>query len=290
MNESGADSPPSQPTAEKPQPTPESLQTPPPLSDLPIPDRNDREKVLGFLREETLDQLESLKKQYPALMADLDKKLEEIPQEYYYHKAHTSPHLIDPAYHIVRLILYDRYIAETPQFVQSSDPAFLALAVVTTKGHDTGFTVSSKNHEEESVKITTELMRKHGFMTDKIPDVEEAILATKLEYVGQNLSEKQIESKPLLTLTRDTDFANLGEEEEENKLMTTLVAMEAGKDPNDQDFLQFTLDLMKRHQYYTEAAKYLLEDQKVQNIQALEERIQKAKAQNDPPTPPNPTP
>ncbi|WP_158840790.1 Pycsar system effector family protein [Polaribacter sp. L3A8] len=58
--------------------------------------------------------------------------------------------------------------------------------------HDTGFIKGAENHEDESVKIVTAFLKKHTISEERIKEITDLILATKINYKPKNDLEKII--------------------------------------------------------------------------------------------------
>ncbi len=134
--------------------------------------------------------------------------------------------------------------------------------------HDTGYLFTEPEKHEE---MSCEIMKK--FMSDLINDdqliqaIEACIMATKSPRNPQNLLQEII---------CDADTYHLGTKE--FKSMNKKVYKEA-KDRNPNlDKLEFrkgTLEMMKRHEFYTNYTKDLLEKRKKKNIKKLKKKINK---------------
>src|SRR5690606_4062991 len=115
---------------------------------------------------------------------------EKLPNTFVYHNyTHTK-----------RVYKSINEIIENSQ-IDVKDATILRLSALL---HDSGYTVSRENHEEESVKIAVGFLEKQGVENDIIEGVKKCILATKFKNTApQNELEKVI---------RDADSSHFGKE------------------------------------------------------------------------------
>jgi len=109
--------------------------------------------------------------------------------------------------------------------------------------HDIGFTVSNKNHEEESVIIAKRLMYKHGFTEKQFLLVKGLILATRIP---------QTPNTPLERIICDVDLDYLGRSdfyEKSDQLFRELKAFSMLKSKNEWNAIQ--IKFLQNHQYHT---------------------------------------
>lgn len=135
--------------------------------------------------------------------------------------------------------------------------------------HDTGYLFTEPEKHEE---MSCEIMKK--FMSDLINDeqliqaIEACIMATKSPRKPQDLLQEII---------CDADTYHLGTKE--FKSMNKKAYKEAKERNPDIDKLEFrkgTLEMMKRHVFYTDYCKELLEKRKNKNIKKLKKKINKS--------------
>lgn len=139
--------------------------------------------------------------------------------------------------------------------------------------HDTGHLFTDPVKHEG---MSCEVMRK--FMKDQVADekiiqqVEECIMATKFPRNPKNLLQQII---------CDADTYNLGTKEfkNTNKLAFEERSLRTGNNDHGK-FDKETIDMLEKHQFYTNYAKELLSERKEKNIKKLAARISKGEAAN----------
>lgn len=137
--------------------------------------------------------------------------------------------------------------------------------------HDTGYTLGSSNHEENSCGIARDFLEKQGCSKGLIEKVSANIMATKRYYEPQNLQEEII---------RDADashFAKKSYLETSDVLKEELeqlnIASFSPKEWCDENIKMFK----KEHKYYTEYAKENWQKEKNKNLKKIikEKKIEK---------------
>lgn len=179
----------------------------------------------------------------------------EIPAQYVYHNfEHTS-----------RVAGMIAELADEAQ-VSSEDKENLVLSALF---HDTGFSISSRDHENHSKEIATRFLESEGLQQQRIDAILKCIDATRLGHVPENRLEM---------LIKDADTSNLGEEnffEISEQLRQELNAVHnEGIDKLAWD--QINLQFLQEHQFYTEEAKNRFSDAKQSHIKSIRKRLKKA--------------
>ncbi len=145
--------------------------------------------------------------------------------------------------------------------------------------HDTGYTISRENHEEEGVKIAGDFLEKQGADPEIIDGVKKCILATKFKNtVPKNDLEKMI---------RDADSSHFGKEyfEEASEFLRQEYLLQNVHNFTPDEWLDQNIKvLVEEHQFYTEYALKNWEPVKEENLANLlkkrrkrKEKIQKEK-------------
>ncbi len=133
---------------------------------------------------------------YEAAKAFILQKLEsELSEQLYYHGIH---HTLDVLNIVEELCRYET--------IEGEDLILLQTAALF---HDSGFTVSSKNHEELGCLIAKEFLPKHGYTDGQIRRICGMIMATKIPQSPQNHLEEIICDADLDYLGRE-DFYSIG--------------------------------------------------------------------------------
>jgi predicted metal-dependent HD superfamily phosphohydrolase len=87
-----------------------------------------------------------------------------------------------------------RVVAKTKELVENLKVASEAAENLEIAAwfHDTGFIKGAENHEDESVKIVTAFLKKNAVSKERIKNITDLILATKINYMPKNDLEKII--------------------------------------------------------------------------------------------------
>ena len=137
------------------------------------------------------------------------------------------------------------------------------LLEIAAVGHDIGFTKNYKNHEEESVVITTEIMREDGFKEHHIQQVSEMILATKVPQNPNNFLSSLLCDADLDYLGRE-DFSQIGATlKQEWKNYDIFLNL-------DDNFDIIQIGFLKGHCYHNDYAKEHRAPIKLKHLEHLE--------------------
>lgn len=130
--------------------------------------------------------------------------------------------------------------------IDVKDATILRLAALL---HDSGYTVSRENHEEEGAKIAMEFLEKEGVEKDIIEGVKKCILATRFKNTTpQNELEKII---------RDADSSHFGKEyfEEASEFLRQEYISQNLHNYSSQEWLEENIKvLVEGHEFYTDYA------------------------------------
>jgi predicted metal-dependent HD superfamily phosphohydrolase len=141
--------------------------------------------------------------------------------------------------------------------------------VISALFHDTGFSISTREHETHSKQIASEFLRTDGIPEERIAQIMRCIDATRL---GHTPSGK------LEMLMKDADTSNLGEDnffEVTEQLRQELNAVNnEGIDEHAWD--QINLQFLNDHQFYTEEAKNRFAESKAKHIKSIEKKLKKS--------------
>lgn len=143
--------------------------------------------------------------------------------------------------------------------------------------HDTGFSEGPKDHEKRSAHHAALFLEKHTYHAGQIGKVESLILATHPNHEPTDLLEG---------LIRDADLSHLGSElywDRSSRVRQELLMTRNNFMPED-EWVQFELDFMLGHHYYTEVARQLYDSTKQKNIKQLRKyklSIQPADSEGD---------
>ena len=159
----------------------------------------------------------------------LDKLERELSQKLSYHGLH---HTLDVL-----------YITEDLCFSEKIGPYHSILLKTAALFHDSGFTISNKNHEKLGCKIARANLPRYGYSDNEIDQVCGMIMATKIPQSPRNYLEKIICDADLDYLGRD-DFYDIGATLfEELKAYNILESEEAWN--------RIQVDFLEAHQFFT---------------------------------------
>jgi predicted metal-dependent HD superfamily phosphohydrolase len=172
---------------------------------------------------------------------------EHVPAQYIFHD-------LD---HTVQTVAAAKMIG---QGFQLSDHDMLLLQLATWY-HDTGYTEGPIDHEERSVATAAR------YLAGKLPDediaiVQSLIRATKVPQKPTTLLEQIICDADLSHLGMDTYWDRTGKFRQELILARQMVMSE-------QDWVDFEIDFMLKHNYHTPVANELFNKRKAKHIQKL---------------------
>ncbi len=137
------------------------------------------------------------------------------------------------------------------------------VLLLTALLHDTGYSKSSKNHEEHSVEIAKQFLEQNDVAPEIIDKVSEQIMATKMEHQPTNLMEEII---------RDADASHFAKDYygETSELLRREFKLNDVKDLNANEWLKANIDLFQnKHQYYTEYAINHWKPKKEENLSKM---------------------
>lgn len=135
--------------------------------------------------------------------------------------------------------------------------------------HDTGYTVSNENHEEQSCHIARNFLTEKNVPETDIKEVERLILATKLGHNPVDILEEII---------KDADTSHFANENYSGicELLRSEWELTQNKTFSDLEWNMTNRDmLLNKHRYYTSYAKENWQKQKEQNIIAVQRKIAK---------------
>jgi uncharacterized protein len=145
------------------------------------------------------------------------------------------------------------------------DPERAQLLRIGSLLHDIGFTVTNKNHEEESISLAWPLMKKNGFSESDHRVVAGLIRSTRVPQKPKNLLEEIIGDSDLDYLGRE-DFYAISD-----RLYRELKAFEQVSDKIQWNRRQ--VKFMELHTYHTDFARANRQPNKEQRIRELRKSL-----------------
>lgn len=131
--------------------------------------------------------------------------------------------------------------------------------------HDCGYLEGADGHEERSCKIAVDFLSKQDLPEQDLDVITRCIMATKLPFRPKDRLEEIMCDADLSHLGKDIYWDRCGRLRQE-LLMTRSILM------SEQEWVQFELDFMGNHQYFTEAAGELYTKRKLKHIKQLQKQ------------------
>jgi class 3 adenylate cyclase len=222
-------------------------------------------KVLGILPEfraedDPLDVNRKFRVKYGLIQfLDIQEELldimeKKLPANLYYH---NIKHTID--------VITEVELIGWAEGLKEEDILLLKLAALF---HDSGHTISYKDHEDYGAQIARDILTNYGYPEDQIDTVCRLIMATKFPPSPKDKMEEVICDSDLDYLGR-SDFIPVSnllyKELKENKMIGSI---------DEWNMLQ--LNFIRKHQYFTETARNLREVNKKQQIERIKHLLKES--------------
>ena len=142
------------------------------------------------------------------------------------------------------------------------------VIVIAAWFHDTGYLFTPVEHEERSIVIATDFLRKEGYPEQKIKVIAGCIRATKVPQQPKNLIEK---------VMSDADLLNLGKKDsvEMGEMLRAEIESMSGKTMREKDWIKQSITFFQGHHYHTSYADQKYSQSRNKNLKKLEERLKK---------------
>ncbi|MCB4807617.1 DUF5706 domain-containing protein [Tamlana sp. 62-3] len=161
--------------------------------------------------------------------------------------------------HTERVLRSVREIIENTE-ISTTDSEILQLAVLL---HDTGYTKSIDNHEEESVKIATAFLKEQDVNQETITAVNNCIMATKFKDSPKTELDKII---------RDADASHFGKKyfTEASEFLRKELELQGIKNYTPIEWENENINVLtKKHEFYTDYALKNWQPRKEKNLASL---------------------
>jgi len=184
----------------------------------------------------------------------LDIMEKRLPPTLYYH---NIKHTID--------VITEVELIGWAEGLRDEDILLLKLAALF---HDSGHTISYKDHEEHGAQIARDILTNYGYSENQIETVCRLIMATKFPPSPKDKLEEVICDSDLDYLGR-SDFIPVSnllyKELKENNMIGSI---------DEWNMLQ--LNFIRKHQYFTETARNLREVNKKQQIERIKKLLKES--------------
>ena len=182
---------------------------------------------------------------------------DEMPDGFRYHNA-------DHTLHPTRGVVASANRIAISENISEHDRELLIAAAYF---HDTGYIRKYNKNEPIAARMAGRILKLIGFTPNEIVKVQKMILSTDPENEPESHVEKILCDADLDHFGREDFFKLDGRLREEWR--------EKGMDVNDDvKWYKDTLDLLKKHQFYTESQKKLREKGKQKNIKRLIKKLE----------------
>jgi len=174
-------------------------------------------------------------------------------------------------------IIHTKYVADQASKIgKESGLSEEELSIVITAAwfHDSGFTVSNTNHEEEGIKIAEEYLTGKNIGAEPIDRIRKCIESTRMpQNPGDDI---------LCQVLCDADMSYLSEDFYLDRTM--LLRKEwnnySEKKLSKKNYYRETIELFENHQYYTEYGNKLFVTGKQENFNRLHKMLEKSEKSN----------
>ena len=193
-----------------------------------------------------MDKFDYLKKEVESLF-------KRLPQSMHYHNYN---HTLDVLTQVERIAQHEK--------IHQFDLLLLKTAALF---HDTGFLINYRDHEKGSIHIAKPILKKHSYNPSQINVVCKLIEKTKLPHNPET---------KLQQILCDADMDNLGRSDflEKNELLRKELQENQNVFYTEDEWYNLTLNLLKRHHYFTSAQQNRTQYKKTINHKLILEKIE----------------
>ena len=151
---------------------------------------------------------------------------------------------------------------------QNFDEEEIEIVNIAAWFHDTGYTISTDDHEEHSASICRNYLEQLNYSEEKINQVEGCILATRMPQSPKNALEKTLCDADLMHLA-DKDYfkkADLLHKEIEKTKFCTIP---------EKEWMQMNQEFLNSHCFFTDYAHNTYTAAVKENLRKVRERLKK---------------
>ncbi len=188
-------------------------------------------------------------------MNNLVEKADEFVLKLFKEKLHAT-YLYHNYRHTQRVVKSTKELIDNSQINVKDQEALLLAAWF----HDTGYTITFKGHEKESVKIAEDFLNSQNATPELLEKVRQNILATRFDYEPKTIPEKIIQ---------DADSSHFAQEyfEETSELLRQELELHSIKNYTSAEWLQENIETFtKKHRFYTTYALTHWQEGKEENL------------------------
>ena len=143
----------------------------------------------------------------------------------------------------------------------------LESALIAAWFHDTGYRKDANNHEEVAVENAVKLLQEWGAPESKVKAVRGLIEATRMPQNPKNNLENVLCDADMYHLA-DGDIMSCS-----NDLRNEFESIKKMKFESDAEWIQFNLNFLKQHEYFTPYGQTVLQERKKKNIKKFKKML-----------------
>ena len=175
-------------------------------------------------------------------------------------KYHNADHTLHPTKGVVA-------VANNIAISENISEHDRELLITAAYFHDTGYIREYEKNEPIAARMAGRILKLIGYKPNEVEKVQKMILSTDLEREPINHVDKILCDADLDNLGREDFFKLDGKLREGRRIRGLDVS-------DDAKWYKGTLEILKKHQYYTESQKKLREKEKQKNIKRLLKKLE----------------
>lgn len=169
------------------------------------------------------------------------------------------------AEHVFHDLIHTRNVVEAVVEIGlgcNLDERELELLQLAAWFHDSGYDQGAEGHEERSCRYAVRFLSKNGVADQDLDVITRCIMATKLPFKPKDMLEEIICDADLSHLGKKIYWDRCGRLRQEILLARNVVMSET-------EWVEFELDFMNNHRYFTHVAEDLYNQRKLKHIKQL---------------------
>ena len=182
----------------------------------------------------------------------LDRLKRELPTTLSYHTVNHTIDVMDAVSNLAK--------------AENINPTDTLLLKTAALFHDTGFLEQYNSNEPLGCELAEEILPQFGYSEEDIKTIKKLIMATKMPQTPSNKLEEIICDADLDYLGRD-DFLDISQ-----RLRDELKYHK--QEFSDPEWLNFEINFLKKHKYFTKTAQNLRNTQKKEYLNKLKSELQ----------------
>ena len=178
--------------------------------------------------------------------------LKRMPEDFHYHDLGHTLTVVEAAYRI-----------GTQSGIEGEDLENLQIAAWF---HDLGYQEGIEKHEEESVRIMQDQLRRWGAEDVRIREVKRLILATKMPHQPTDILTK---------IMCDADLSHLGQPDYQahSEKLRKEINRTCCKNIQPSEWIRINLEFLKSHRYFTEYGRKVLDPLKKKTLRRISQKL-----------------